>query len=267
MARIRLLHWKEAEAREYIDALEGAGHRVEYEEKFRPGLMRMWRESPPDAFVIDLSRLPSHGREIAIALRQSRATRTIPIVFCEGVEEKVERVRSVLPDAAYCTCGTLRSTLRSALKQRVEAPAVPTAMMDRYGGRTAAQKLGIKEGSTVALVDAPRDGIRVIGDLPGGVDVREDDEDHTDVTLCFIHDLGSLQGRLSEMRRRAGRTKLWVLWKKGASKKNAAKNAAGERGGVTEGLVREYALALGLVDYKVCSVNEVWSALAFAPKR
>jgi CheY-like chemotaxis protein len=263
MPRIRLVHWNKDEAREYTELLEGAGHQVEYEEKFRPGLMRIWRESPPDAFVIDLSRLPSHGREIAIALRQSRATRAIPIVFCDGAEEKVAQTRSVLPDATYCARARLCSALRNALKRRITAPVVPTEMMARYAGRTAAQKLGIKESSTIALVDPPREGIHVLGELPNGVDLRDDAEENSDVTLCFIHDLGSLQPQLSEMRRRAGRTKLWVLWKKGGSKKS---DSAG-RGVVTEGLVREYALALGLVDYKVCSVNEVWSALAFARKR
>jgi CheY-like chemotaxis protein len=263
MPRIRLLHWKEGEAREYVDLLEAAGHRVEYEERFRPGLTRIWRGSPPDAFVIDLSRLPSHGRAIAIMVRQSRATRAIPIVFCEGAEEKVAHIRSLLPDATYCTRAKLRSALREALKRRIAAPVVPTQMMDRYAGRTAAQKLGIKEGSTIALVDPPRDGIYVLGELPAGVDLREDAEENANVTLCFVHDLGSLQPRLSEMRRRAGRTKLWVLWKKGGSKKGDS----GAREAVTERLVREYALDLGLVDYKVCSVNEVWSALALARKR
>ena len=65
--RVRLLHWNAREASGYIEVLSAAGHVVEYEEQFRPGLMKTWREAPPDAFVIDLSRLPSHGREIALS--------------------------------------------------------------------------------------------------------------------------------------------------------------------------------------------------------
>lgn len=258
MPRIRLLHWKEAEAREYLELLRAAGHRVEYEEAFRPGLMRIWRESPPDAFVIDLSRLPSHGREIATTLRNSRATRPVPIVFGEGTEEKVARIRSELPDATYCTRKNLPSSLRRALKRPVTAPVVPKQMMDRYAGRTVAQKLGIKEDSTVALVDAPGDGLTVLGELPKGVEFSEDGDKKADVILCFIHDISSLRAQLSELRCRAGDTKLWVLWKKGGS---------AARGAVTEDLVREYALDLGLVDYKVCSVNAVWSALLLALRR
>lgn len=258
MPRIRLLHWKAAEAGESIELLRAAGHQVEYEPEFRPGLMRTWRESPPDAFVIDLSRLPSQGREIAIALRQSRATRTVPIVFCDGAEDKVARVRSELPDATYCTRSTLGAGLRQALKKRLAAPVVPTQMMDRYAGRTAAQKLGIKEGSAVALIDAPRDGLAALGELPKNVEFCDEGAEHANVTLCFIHDLASLKQRLSDVRGRAGAMKLWVLWRKGGS---------AARGAVTENLVREYGIDLGLVDYKVCSVNAVWSALAFALKR
>jgi CheY-like chemotaxis protein len=258
MRRVRLLHWKAAEAAEYIDLLQAAGYEVEYEAEFRPGLMRMWRESPPDAFVIDLSRLPSHGREIATLLRQSRATRQIPLVFCEGAEEKVARVRSELPDAAYCRRATLRSTLRQALKKRLDAPVVPTQMMNRYAGRTAAQKLGIKEGSTVALIDAPRDYLKVLGELPKNVELSEDAAENTNVTLCFIPGREALQERLSAMRGRAAKTKLWILWRKRGS---------AARGELTERLVRECAIDLGLVDYKICAVNELWSAMAFAAKR
>lgn len=258
MPRIRLVHWKESEAGEYIELLTAAGYLVEYTSEFGPGLMRIWRESPPDAFVIDLSRLPSHGREIAVALRQSRATRTIPIVFCEGAEEKIAKIRAELPDATYCVRGSLRAGLRRALKQKITEPVVPVQMMDRYAGRTVAQKLGIREGSTVALVDAPREGLKAIGELPQKVQLREDGAERADVTLCFITDFASLQSRLSEMRGRAGATKLWMLWRKGGS---------AARGDVTEGLLRERAIDLGLVDYKVCSVNAVWSAMAFALKR
>jgi CheY-like chemotaxis protein len=257
MPRIRLLHWKAVEAAGLLELLRGAGHQVDYEETFRPALMRQWRESPPDAFVIDLTRLPSHGREIAVALRQSRATRQVPLVFCDGAEEKIAAIRALLPDASYCTRGTLKSTLRKALKNRPQAPVVPKDMMQRYAARTAAQKLGIKAGSKVALIDAPRDAVRALGELPEGVSLGED-EGVADVILTFSQDPASLAAQLSRLRRRAAAGKLWVLWRKGGSV---------ARGEVTENVVRDHALALGLVDYKVCAVNEVWSAILFAPRR
>lgn len=258
MPRIRLLHWKASEAAALIELLNGVGYQVEYEEQFRPALMRQWREAAPDAFVIDLTRLPSQGREIAVALRQSRVTRQVPIVFCDGAEEKVATIRSLLPDANYCTRAKLRSTLRAALKNRPAAPVVPKDMMARYAGRSAAQKLGIGAGSKVALIDPPRDVLRALGPLPDRVEFCEDDAQVADVTLCFSQDPALLARRLSALRDRAAATKLWVVWRKGGS---------AARGDVTENVVRGHALDLGLVDYKVCSVNEVWSAILFAPRR
>ena len=255
MPRVRLLHWKAEEAEAHLKTLRAAGWQTDYDERFRPELMRQWRDSPPDAFVIDLSRLPSHGREIAIALRQSPRTRCVPIVFCDGEEEKVARTARDLPDAVYCQLRTLRSSLRKALANRPVNPVKPTEMMARYAGRTAAQKLGIREGSQSRVVDPPRDFRKVIGALPAGVEFLEESAENAPVTLCFVHEAHSMLETLSRVRKLASRTKLWILWRKGGS---------AARGEVTENLVREHALDLGLVDYKICSVNEVWSALAFA---
>jgi CheY-like chemotaxis protein len=258
MPRIRLLHWKASEAVQYFDILGSAGYEVEHDEQFLPAMMRSWRESPPDAFVIDLSRLPSHGREIAIALRQSPKTRRIPILFCEGAGEKVEQIRRLLPDATYCRLARLRSTLQKALASGPTDAVVPAGMMERYSSRTAAQKLGIQEGAAVSLIDPPRDFIKVLGELPAGVEVLDGvGEAVTPVTLCFVHELDSLRSTLFAMRRTAHKTKLWILWRKGGS---------AARGDVTEASIREQAAGLGLVDYKICSVNQVWSAMLFAAK-
>jgi len=265
MPRIRLLHWKASEAAPHIQTLRRAKHRVEYDEQFQTALMKNWRESPPDAFVIDLSRLPSHGREIAIALRQSPRTRQIPIVFCDGAEEKVQRIRSELPDAAYCTLSNLVPTLRSALAGPPADPVKPVQMMDRYGSRTTAQKLGIKESSIVAVIDGPRDLEQILGRLPAGVELKEyasdslkmATADSVPVTLCFVHNASSLTSTLSEVRRFAAIGKLWILWRKGGS---------AARGNLTEWMVREGGIDLGLVDYKICSVNKIWSGMLFARK-
>jgi CheY-like chemotaxis protein len=216
--------------------------------------MREWRSAPPDAFIIDLSRRASHGREIAIALRQSKATRGIPLLFCEGEEEKVAKTRALLPDAAFCKFSRLKSALRSATNSTPQTPVVPVAMMDRYAGRTTAQKLGIRSGDAVALLDAGRDMPAGLGELPADVTFVETGGA---VTLCFVTDAHELRRQISNLRSLAAQTKLWICWKKGKS----------ADGGVTERLVRETGIALGLVDYKICSVNEVWSGLLFAAKR
>ena len=129
MSRLRLFHWKAEEAAPLIATLKAAGHSVEYQEKLAS--YREARDSPPDAFVIDLSRLPSHGREVAIFLRGSKATRHVPTVFVGGDPEKVEGVRRLLPDASYTSPGRLIATLRQV--KPLADPVRPAQMMDRYG--------------------------------------------------------------------------------------------------------------------------------------
>jgi CheY-like chemotaxis protein len=222
--------------------------------------MKQWRKSPPDAFVIDLSRLPSHGREIAIGIRQSPAIRSIPIVFCAGDPEKVSALRALLPDAVYCDLPNLPPALKKALAAPPANPVRPTAMMDRYKSRTAADKLGIKKDSIAVLINAPRGAERILGPMPENVDLLESESgvSSAPVHLCFVHRPDELLPVLSHLRAVARHSKLWILWRKGG------KAAAGD---VTENFVRQHALALGLVDYKICAVNEIWTAMLFALKQ
>lgn len=233
-----------------IEELESAGHKVEYTERWtRP------RPPLPDAFVIDLSRLPSHGREVAIFLRGSKKTRHIPIIFVGGEPEKVKAIRQQLPDAVYTEAGRLRSAVRAAITNRPDTPVVPAQMMDRYASRTAAQKLGIRAGWRVVVVNPPRDYAQAIGAVPDGVTFEEETRGRGDLTLWFVENAGDLLSGMRPMRGAAANSRLWVLWRKGRKSE------------VTQTVVREAALGAGLVDYKICSVNEIWSAMAFAPRK
>jgi len=257
MPRVRLIHWKASEAAALLAALRAAGHAVDYDEKLSSGGFRAIRESPPDVFAIDLSRLPSHGREVATFFRGQRATRHIPIVFVGGAPDKVEAIRMLLPDAVYCAPGRLRSALRAALANRPASPVVPAQMMARYASRSAAQKLGIRAGSRAAVIDPPRNYANVIGELPAGASLEEILEeapaDASPITLWFVHDSAACREALPGMRKLAARTKLWILWRKGS--------------GVTQPFLRESAAVVGLVDYKICSVDATWSAMLFARRK
>ena len=256
--RVRLFHWKAAEAAPLIRSLTRSGHSVEYEENLSREASRSLRESPPDAVVIDLTRLPSQGREVATYLRGSKATRAIPLVFVDGVAEKVESIRALLPDAVFSSSGNVDRALVAAINTLPANPVVPTQMMDRYGDKTAAQKLGIKPGMKVGVFDAPRNYEAVLGPLPEGAILAERAAEIAPVTLWFVVDPDKLGSGLRAMARRAGQTKLWILWRKGKSS---------SAGFVNEQFLRESALAVGLVDYKVCRVDDAWSALAFARKK
>jgi hypothetical protein len=256
MARIRLFHWNAQEAEAFIEPLRTAGHPVAYDEKIGPGLFPKIRASPPDAFVIALTRLPSQGREVAAFLRGSKATRHIPIVFVDGAPEKVDGIRRQIPDAAYTSLSRLGPALQKALANPPANPIVPPQMMERYGTRTTAQKLGITKGTSVGLLDPPRDYESVLGPMPDGVSFIEGAARNCPVTLWFVTDAGVLQSRLPRARALAARTRLWILWPKG-----------GRRTGINQPYLRESSNFVGMVDYKICSVNDRWSAVAFAVKK
>lgn len=253
MPRVRLIHWKAREAEALLANLRAAGHVVDYDEELSSGGFRAIRESPPDAFAIDLSRLPSRGREVAVFFRGQKATRHIPIVFVGGAPETADAIRKLLPDAIHATPNRLRSALRAALANRPASPVVPPQMMARYASRSAAQKLGIREGSAAAVFDPPRTYAGVIGELPAGAALDETPEETRPVTLWFVHDAAGCLGALPAMRKLAVRTKLWIVWRKGST--------------VTQPFLRESAAAVGLVDYKICSLDATWSAMLFARRR
>lgn len=256
MPRLVLCHWKAAEAPPVIGLLRSAGYDVDYSERLHS--FKRLRESPPAAVVFDLTRLPSHSREVAIAIRGTKGTRHLPLVFINGDHAKVEVIRKLLPDATYvekATVSSLKNALRAAIRTPVLEPVVPPQMMERSRRRTAAQKLGIQPGSQVAVIDAPIGYEQVLGPLPDSVTLEEQETSETRVTLWFLHDADHLFANLRALRRTAARHRLWALWRKGRKDE------------LNGGLIRSAAIDMGLVDYKVCSVDEVWSGLALTVKK
>ena len=125
MHRVQLIHWKKKEAKEKVVALRAAGYRVSYGNVHGTDMMRGIRTKPPAAVVIDLSRMPSQGRDLALWLRSTKATRRVPLVFVDGDTEKVARIRKVLPDAAYTSWNRVHSALKQALARPPAEPVKP----------------------------------------------------------------------------------------------------------------------------------------------
>jgi hypothetical protein len=266
MPCVRIVHWKAPQAPPLIEACRACGVDVEYDDVPFGPLAKLIRAKPPDALVIDLSCVPSHGRDTAIALRQTKYARHIPLVFVDGEAGKVEAIRKQLPDATFTTSASrkgLCAGIRAACAKPVADPVIPPGVMASYSSRTVAQKLGIREGSKVALFDAPRDYAALLGELPANAELVEFEEAPDSVcavTLWFVNDPRVYQAGLRRMQAIAGRTKLWVVWRKGAVGKE-------KQNGLTQYVVREAAIEVGLVDYKICAVNEKWSAMAFARRK
>ena len=125
--------------------------------------------------------------------------------------------------------------------------------MAGYSGTPLAKKLGIRDGSRIFLAGAPKDYRRLVAPLPDGVAVAARMSSAIDLVHIF-------SARKSHLRKtlRVCLAKLkpdgmiWVSWPKKSSKVPTD---------ITEDTIREVALPLGLVDIKVCAVDEVWSGL------
>ena len=127
--------------------------------------------------------------------------------------------------------------------------------MAGYSGTPLVKKLGIKDGATVALLAAPSGFARTLAPLPDGVEVREQARGKLDVIVFFATRERELARRFPVMARAlqpAGG--LWVAWPKKAS------CVATD---LTFDPVQQTGLDCGLVDNKVCAIDETWSALRF----
>lgn len=127
--------------------------------------------------------------------------------------------------------------------------------MAGYSGTPLPQKLGIEAGHRLALIGAPRGFLDVLGALPEGVSVSADARGAADVVVFFVDRRVELAKRFGGVARRLSEAGgLWVAW---------PKKASGVATDVTETEVRAIGLAAGLVDNKVCAIDETWSGLRF----
>lgn len=122
-----------------------------------------------------------------------------------------------------------------------------------YSGTALIKKLGIKPGARVAFVQAPITFERSLGSLPRGLESPSRGE--LDFVILFAANFRVLRKDFPRlMKRLAVAGSLWVSW---------PKKASGRQTDLNENLVRDYGLAEGLVDVKVCALDEIWSGLKF----
>ncbi len=129
--------------------------------------------------------------------------------------------------------------------------------MAGYSGTPLPKKLGIVEGSTLALIGTSPEG--VVSELPVGVTVKRQARGKADVVVAFFTERVDFEHRIEALGRMifpAGG--LWVAW---------PKRASGLVTTMDENVVRAVALPLGLVDNKVCAIDETWSGLRVVWRR
>ncbi len=122
-----------------------------------------------------------------------------------------------------------------------------------YSGTPLPRKLGIRDGDVVALLDEPDRLRALLEPLPEGVELRADIRAKPDVAVAFFRRRAAMARRLPALERAIfPAAALWIAW---------PKRASGLATDITEDAIRDEALPLGLVDVKVCAIDETWSGL------
>jgi hypothetical protein len=127
--------------------------------------------------------------------------------------------------------------------------------MAGYSGTPLIKKLGIKDHSRISFVNAPPGFAKELGPLPEAVRMLKQATKHAEFVLLFVKSAARLErdfARHAAMLVPNGM--LWVAW---------PKKASGVLTDLSENVVRQIGLDAGLVDVKVCAINEVWSGLKF----
>jgi len=135
------------------------------------------------------------------------------------------------------------------------------AVESGYSGTPLPRKLGIGEGDEIALIGAPEwleDSLRAVPDI-ASVHTDLVSDARYDVIVTFVTERAELEAELPRLRARmAPACGLWIAW---------PKRASGQPTDMTENVVREVALPTGLVDNKVCAIDDTWSGLRLVIRR
>jgi len=127
--------------------------------------------------------------------------------------------------------------------------------MAGYSGTPLPKKLGIKEGSRIALVNAPKDFESTLGELPNTVEFTKRPTKSLDIILFFVLNERALKRDFAKLAAKLNANgMIWIAW---------PKKSSGVTTDLTEQRVQRIGLDAGLVDVKVCAIDETWSGLKF----
>lgn len=116
MARVFYLHWNEAELKELVAPLKKAGHEVSTH--WSTETHAKFGEVLPEAVVISLARLPSHGRAVAEWFAEAKKRRHIPLLFAGGQPDKVKATQAKFSQATYCSLEEVPHVLARLLQAK-----------------------------------------------------------------------------------------------------------------------------------------------------
>ena len=116
-----------------------------------------------------------------------------------------------------------------------------------------AKKLGIKEGFKIRLINPPEYYFELFTDMPENISILKDTKTKKNFIHCFVKQADQLHKNIASLKNEIlPNGTIWISWPKKASKVVTD---------ITEDVIRNLALANGLVDIKVCAVDETWSGL------
>jgi hypothetical protein len=124
-----------------------------------------------------------------------------------------------------------------------------------YSGTSLTKKLGIKNGYKIKIVNEPEGYFKLFNDLPIDLEILTDNKTKKDFIHYFVGNVIQLEKEIKLLSKEIEQNgALWISWPKKTSKIETDLNG---------NIVREIGLKNGLVDIKVCAVNEIWSGLKF----
>jgi hypothetical protein len=253
-----MIHWNSAEAAQRAKLIDATEFDVEYKLPGGADAIRRIVNDPVSLFIIDLSRLPSQGRDLGILLRKNKSTRYIPIIFVDGEPQKIKPIKELLPDALFTGWDAINLSIRSGLKNIPENPHVPESVFAGYAGRSLLQKLGITGKMKIGLIRAPAGFRQKLGVLPGGAIISKSGQAHCSLLLWFVKSNLELENKITKLAGRHDYRSMWIIW---------PKKTGNIKTDLTQQIVRRTGLSAGLVDYKICAVDETWSGLLFTRRK
>jgi hypothetical protein len=258
MNRVFLVSWDKTSLKARIVDLKNTGFDVISGVPKNRDFFKGIEDASPQAILIDLTRSPSQGRDVAVNLRIRKPTRFIPLLFLAGSPDAIDSIHQLLPDAIFCQWEKVDIEIQKALKNPLSNPLVPTSIFAAYHAVPLYKKLGIKQGMSLLAIHPPVDVDTFLSPLPEGIRISQNDSGKFDILLWFTKSQSELSNGIREIAARKDFKSIWIVWPKKTSSLVTD---------LTQQVVRKVGLDHGLVDYKICSLNDTWTGLCFARRK
>ena len=135
---------------------------------------------------------------------------------------------------------------------------VPPSVLAAYAESTLAKKLTLRPDSVVALIDAPDGFAEWLLSLSPQVQLEDRPNPKCNLLFWFVRSAIEFDHSIDQIARWVRKSSLWILW---------TKRSAGGDPSLSPERLRTAAMALGLVDYKICAVDKTWSGLLFTRRK